>query len=162
MFEKCHCGSGLMYKDCCKPYIKGKKHAPTAEALMRSRYTAYVVHAIDYIIETCHEETKPQLNKKGIQKWSEESNWLGLNIIKVDGGDGESLKGTVEFQVFYEQNRFNKIHHEIATFEKKEERWLYVDGKVIPTTVVRVGDKIGRNDPCPCRSGKKYKHCCGQ
>jgi len=54
--KPCPCNSGLDYAECCEPYITGQKNAPTAEALMRSRYTAYVVHAIDYIINTCHEE----------------------------------------------------------------------------------------------------------
>jgi SEC-C motif-containing protein len=151
-----------MYKDCCKPYIKGKKNAPTPEALMRSRYTAYVVHAIDYIIDTCHEDTKKTMNRKGIEKWSEEATWLGFKIIAVEGGGDGAHRGTVEFEACFEQKMLSKVHHEVATFEKIGDRWLYVDGKITPKTIVRVGEKIGRNDPCPCRSGRKYKHCCGQ
>ena len=169
MFEKCHCGSGLNYWDCCRPYIKGKKNAPTAEALMRSRYSAYVVGAIDYIIDTCHERTRPTMNYEGAKKWSEKAKWLGLKIIAtseskdtlVTDGD-KTASSTVQFEAYYEQNFLNYIHHEIANFEKIDDRWFYVDGEVVPKTVTRIGRKVGRNDPCPCGRPKKYKHCCGR
>jgi SEC-C motif-containing protein len=160
--DLCPCGSGFDYGDCCEPYITGEKNAPTAEELMRSRYTAYVVHAIDYIMETFHEDLRGQQTFEGIKKWSEKSKWLGLKIISVDGGYGSCLRGTVRFEATYEMDNLHHVHHEIATFEKIDDRWFYMDGEVIPQTVVRVGEKIGRNDPCPCGSGKKYKHCCGR
>ena len=62
--KKCPCGSGKNYSDCCQPLIKGKTKAPTAEALMRSRYSAYVEHAIDYIIETCLKNEKDGIDVK--------------------------------------------------------------------------------------------------
>ena len=77
MFEKCHCGSGLNYRDCCKPYIKGKKNPPTPEALMRSRYSAYVVGAIDYLFETCHENVRSRQDYEGTKRWSEKGKMAG-------------------------------------------------------------------------------------
>ena len=159
---KCHCGKGLNYRDCCKPYIKGKKNAPTAEALMRSRYTAYVVGAIDYIIETYHEESRAPVNYEVTKRWSEKAKWLGLNIIAVSGGDGEAVTGIVHFEAYYEQDFKSYTHHETARFKKVNERWFYVDGDVVPKTITRIGEKVGRNDPCPCGMQKKYKHCCGK
>jgi len=156
MFEKCPCGSGELYLKCCKPYIKGTYNAPNAEALMRSRYSAYVVHAIDYIIDTCL--NKENINRDGIVDWSEKSNWLGLKIISVkENGD----KATVVFEATYERKGLKNVHSEIAKFVKKDDRWFYEDGKIAPKPIVRISEKVGRNDPCPCRSGKKYKHCCG-
>jgi SEC-C motif-containing protein len=154
--ENCPCGSGKIYNDCCGLYITGKINAPTPEALMRSRYTAYVVHAIDYIIETCLEGDK--ISRDSVITWSEKSKWLGLKIISVIGGDEA---GTVIFEAIYEQKGIKYTHHEIASFIKRDNRWYYSDGKIEPQTVVRSGPKVGRNDLCFCGSGKKYKRCCG-
>jgi SEC-C motif-containing protein len=68
----------------------------------------------------------------------------------------------VEFEATYERNGLRDVHHEQAQFRRVEGQWFYEDGEVAPKTVVRTGPKIGRNDPCPCGSGKKYKHCHGR
>jgi len=155
MFEKCPCGSGKLYANCCKPYIKGKENAPTPEALMRSRYSAYVLHEIDYIIDTCKD--KEEINRVNVENWSNKSIWLGLEIIKSDE------TGNVEFKAVYEQGSFKKIHHELASFIKDDEgRWRYSDGKVFFSPITRSDIKQGRNEYCACGSGKKYKHCCGR
>jgi len=157
MFEKCLCGSGELYSKCCKPYIKGKEAAPTPEALMRSRYAAYVLHEIDYIMDTCLK--KDTINRDGVTDWSEKSNWLGLNIISSTASDDA---GTVVFEAVYERKGLKYVHHETATFYKKDDKWFYASGVLEQRQIVRIGEKVGRNDPCPCRSGKKYKHCCGR
>jgi len=161
--DLCPCGSGIAYGDCCLPYITWAKDAPTAEALMRSRYTAYVVHAVDYIMETIHEDTRKELIPDNIKKWSETSEWLGLKIISTEEGydkDG-CQRGIVQFEVYYIQDRYYKTHHETALFEKVGGCWFYKDGRIALNPFMRAGEKTGRNDPCPCGSGKKYKHCCG-
>jgi len=68
----------------------------------------------------------------------------------------------VEFEASYEMDRLKDLHHERARFKKNGDKWFYLDGSIVPKTVVRTGPKVGRNDPCPCGSGKKYKHCCGK
>jgi len=158
--KSCPCNSGLTYGACCEPYISGAKNAPTAEALMRSRYTAYVEHAIDYIVETCAQDEKDKIDVKQTRDWSEKSKWLGLKIISTEKGGPEDTEGNVEFQASFEMNGLRDIHHEKAKFKKREGRWFYEEGNVVPKTVVRTGPKVGRNEPCPCGSGKKYKHCC--
>jgi len=158
--KACPCGSGRGYRDCCEPYIKGKKNVPTAEALMRSRYTAYVEHAIDYIIETCSQDEKEKIDLKQTKSWSENSKWLGLKIISVEKGGAKDTEGIVEFEASYEMDGLKEVHREKASFIKSNGRWLYTKGEVKPDTVVRVGPKVGRNEPCLCGSGKKYKHCC--
>ena len=95
--KTCPCGSGRTYMECCEPYIKGMKDAPTAEALMRSRYTAYVEHAIDYIVETCSQDEKEKIDVKQTKTWSEKSKWLGLKIISTEKGSAKDSEGTVEF-----------------------------------------------------------------
>ena len=158
----CPCGSGLAYSQCCEPYITGAKNAPTAEALMRSRYAAYAEHAVDYIVETCTEDEKNKIDRRQTKIWSEKSKWLGLKILAVEKGGSGDTEGTVEFEASYEMDGLRDIHREKASFKKQDGRWLYDEGNVAAGTVVRTGPKTGRNDPCPCGSGKKYKHCCGK
>jgi SEC-C motif-containing protein len=159
--KNCPCGSGLSWDECCGPYVLGEKDAPTAEALMRSRYSAYVEHAIDYIVATCAQEGKDAIDYKQTQEWSEKSTWLGLKILSATKGGPLDTEGTVEFEASYERDGLRDVHHENARFKKEHGRWLYEEGAVVPRTVVRAFPKVGRNDPCPCGSGKKYKHCHG-
>ena len=160
--KNCPCNSGLTYGQCCEPYIKGVVNAPTAEALMRSRYTAYVEHAIDYIVDTCTHGEKDKIDVKQTKDWSERSTWLGLKIISTEKGGVDDLEGTVEFEASYEMGGHKDVHHEKAQFKKKDDRWLYDEGNVVPKTIIRSGPKVGRNEPCPCGSGKKNKHCCAK
>ncbi|GHT70078.1 UPF0225 protein [Spirochaetia bacterium] len=161
MAKPCPCGSGRPYAECCEPYITGAKNPPTAEALMRSRYSAYAEHAVDYIVDTCTKNGKDDIDYKQTRAWSEQSKWLGLKIISVEKGGPADTEGTVEFEAAYEREGLRDVHHERGRF-KKQDRWLYENGEVVPKTIVRSGPKIGRNDPCPCGSGKKYKHCHGK
>ena len=158
--KPCPCGSGLTYGECCQPYITGEKNPPTAEALMRSRYTAYVEHAINYIITTCTQNRKETIDPEETRRWSENSTWLGLKIISTEKGGENDTEGKVEFEALYETNGEKDNHHETARFKKKHGRWLYESGTMTEETVVRATPKVGRNEPCPCGSGRKYKHCC--
>ena len=163
--KQCPCGSGRDYSACCEKYICGTAKAPTAEALMRSRYSAYVEHAVDYIIKTCVHRGKDDIDYKSTRDWSEQSTWLGLKIISTEKGGPDDTEGVVEFEAVYERDGFKDVHHETAKFKRKdgaEGEWLYEDGHISPRTIVRSSPKVGRNDPCPCGSGKKYKHCCGR
>ena len=158
--KHCPCGSGRPYGECCEPYITGKLKPPTAEALMRSRYSAYAGHAIDYIINTCVRTGKENIDRQSTRDWSEQSTWLGLTIIAVEKGGITDTEGIVEFKASYERDGLKDIHHERASFKKENGEWLYDEGRITPVTIVRTSPKIGRNDPCSCGSGKKYKHCC--
>ena len=160
--KPCPCGSDLPYEECCKPYITGIKNAPTAEALMRSRYSAYAEHAIDYIVETCSQEEKDRIDITQTKNWSEKSKWLGLKILSTEKGGPTDKEGTVVFEASYEVDTLKEVHHETARFKKNDGRWLYIEGDVKPNTVVRAGPKVGRNEPCPCGSGRKYKLCCAK
>ncbi len=158
----CPCGSGREYAQCCEPYIKGSKDAPTAEALMRSRYTAYVVHDIDYIVKTCVAEGQKDIDVEQTRLWSKRSQWLGLRILTSEKGSPNDTEGTVEFEATYILDGLKDTHHERAYFKKEGGHWRYERGDIVPTTIVRAGPRVGRNDPCPCGSGKKYKQCCGK
>jgi SEC-C motif-containing protein len=160
--DSCPCGSGRDFSECCGPYINGKAKPATAEALMRSRYSAYARGAVDYIIGTCLADDEHDVDAEATRRWAEKSTWLGLRIIGADKGGPSDDSGSVEFKATYVLDGLREEHHEKAEFERRNGSWVYVEGEVIPETVVREGPKVGRNDPCPCGSGKKYKKCCGQ
>ncbi len=159
----CPCGSKKEYKNCCEPIIKGTSPAKTAEALMRARYSSYAKHEIDFIISSClNNNTESEIDREETKKWSEKSEWLGLSILRTEKGGENDTTGVVEFTATYSQKGLKEVHKEKANFEKKDGQWYYSHGNITPTTVVREGTKVGRNDPCPCASGKKYKQCCGR
>ena len=161
--DLCPCGSGKNYSDCCEPIIKGTTKAPTAEALMRARYTSYVKHEIDFIINSCEKGDKiAEIDRKATEDWSNKSTWHGLKILRTEKGKENDDEGIVEFEATYTSDGMRDIHHEIGGFRKVDGQWFYSEGMMRPTTVVREGRKIGRNEPCPCGSGKKYKQCCGK
>jgi SEC-C motif-containing protein len=159
----CPCGSGLSLEACCKPVIDGKVKAPTAEALMRSRYTAYTLHDIDYLGSTLDSKQLRIFDKDSTATWARDSTWMGLEIVKTSAGSSDDKEGSVEFKARFEQNGVIQEHHEVSMFRKIDGTWLYCGGKELgPAQFQRDAPKTGRNEPCPCGSGKKYKKCCGR
>lgn len=163
MSSECACGSQQEYAECCGPFHEGTALPKTAVALMRSRYAAYVKSLIDYLVTTVHPDKRDGHDPDAIRNWSESSQWLGLEIIALKDGTDADTSGTVEFAARFRDKRGIHRHHEIATFKRVEDRWFFFDG-VPPKlqTVVRDSPKMGRNDPCVCGSGRKYKKCCGK
>jgi len=158
--ETCPCGSNQPYSQCCEPLIRGKKAAQTPEALMRARYSAYAKTEVDFIIATTHPDKREGLLTEGIRRWSERSTWHGLEIIATDVGT-DDLTGSVEFIAHYTEKSTKKKHHELAQFDRVEGTWFFSDGvPVTPKQFVRPQPKVGRNESCPCGSGKKFKKCC--
>ncbi len=159
---ECPCGSGRAFDDCCGPLINGEQAAATAEALMRSRYSAYVTGAVDYLGDTLHPDSRSDYDAAATRKWAEQSQWCGLEIRSMEQGEEGDDVGTVEFVASYKADGKTRHHHEFSRFSRHRGRWYYVDGNLPPPeTVVRSEPRVGRNDPCPCGSGKKYKKCCG-
>ncbi|MFH2002487.1 MAG: YchJ family protein [Planctomycetota bacterium] len=159
----CPCGSNKELDSCCGPILNGDQEALTAEALMRSRYTAFATGNIAHIRNSTYRLSLDKFDEKGARKWSEESKWNGLEIISVEEGAETDDKGKVEFKARYAQNEDEYEHHEIAEFKKEKGRWYFVDGRIVNTTTfIRETPKVGRNDPCTCGSGKKFKKCCGK
>lgn len=143
---------------------------------MRSRYTAHVKANIDYLRNTLARETRSSFDEKLVREWATESEWLGLDVLRAEGRN-------VEFVAKYRANGEVIEHHEVALFrrDERENRWYFVDGD---SHVHAEGEshsdhakdpeggsdaeraaarapKVGRNDPCSCNSGKKFKKCCG-
>ncbi len=158
----CHCGSGRPYSDCCEPFVTGVSPAPTAEALMRSRYSAYVEGAVNYLGETLHPDHRADWDRESTRRWSQEAQWLGLEIVDTEAGQADDRRGVVEFIARFREQGSDKRHQERSRFERVGERWFYVDGELPrPKTERHAAPRVGRNAPCPCGSGKKFKKCCG-
>lgn len=158
----CPCGSNKAYKLCCEPFIVGTQLPPTPEALMRSRYTAFTQANMNYIADTMLGAVKKQFNVESSKQWAQHVTWLGLDVLDAPPVTEQDEQGFVEFVARYRfQNKAESIH-ERSEFHKRDGRWFYVNGEAGGATAQRrSADKIGRNDPCPCGSGKKFKKCCG-
>lgn len=158
----CPCGSGLAFADCCEPFLSGKQLPATAEQTMRSRYTAYTRVDTAYLMATIHPSKREEGDEESARRWAESSQWLGLEIVStVAGGPGDD-EGVVEFIArSRSKNGQANSHHEVSTFLKEGGRWLFHEGRAPEQhTERRASPKVGRNDPCPCGSGKKHKKCC--
>ena len=124
MSTPCPCNPSASYADCCQPLHEGAP-ADTAEALMRSRYSAYVLGLRDYLVATWHPSTRPvpfELDTTpGLR-------WLGLEVRRhAQLGDNEAV---VEFVARYRPGGAPAVRlHEISRFERVDGRWLYVDGE---------------------------------
>ncbi len=159
--DTCPCGSEKNYSDCCGPLIAGERTADTAEALLRSRYTAYARQEVDYIVDTTHPEKREADSRKTVEKWAKNTQWRLLQVLDVTAGGPDDNEGSVEFMADYMEKGKKRKHHEIAEFKKLDGQWFFFDaGAPKIEQFVRKGPKVGRNDPCPCGSGKKYKKCC--
>jgi SEC-C motif domain protein len=158
----CCCGSGSDFEQCCGPILAGASKAETAEALMRARYAAFVTRQTDFLHQSLHPDHRQDHDVAATRRWAETAQWLGLSVVNVqDGGTADEV-GNVEFIATYKERGIVKPHHEISRFSKQSGDWYYVDGKLVaPKTAMRDQSKVGRNDPCPCGSGKKFKKCCG-
>lgn len=160
--DTCPCGSGMAYDVCCGAIIKGEKAAGTAEQVMRARYSAYAMRDLDYLLTSLHPSHRSDYDPKSTRAWAEKAQWHKLEIIETAGGGPEENEGQVEFIASYSEEGIRKDHHELATFKKEDGTWYFVSGEAVPPKqFIRQTPKVGRNEPCPCGSGKKYKKCCG-
>ena len=159
----CPCTSGKMFSECCEPYISGASIPETAEQMMRARYTAHTRIEMDFIVDTHHPDTSGEINVEGTRQWAEQSDWIGMDILNTVKGGTEDRTGKVEFIAHYrDRNGIRQQHHEISLFDKVSGEWRFRDAELPEVSQVkRSTPKVGRNDPCPCGSAKKYKKCCG-
>lgn len=155
--EPCLCGSGLNYADCCSPFHSGDAYPATAEALMRSRFTAYVKRNAEYLLASWDASKRPV----AIDFSKEKAEWQKLLIVGTQKGGKHDSKGIVEFKAFYHQEGEHYFMHEISRFIKTGQRWLYVDGVIKAVSKAGSNSDTGRNALCSCGSGKKFKRCCG-
>lgn len=126
--KPCPCGNNNTVDQCCMPIINNNKQAATAEELMRSRYTAYTLGEVDYLLRSHHKSTRPNKDRKEILRWSKSVKWLGLTIKSKTDGLSAHTSGTVEFQALYiESGRIQEIN-EHSLFIKEDNIWYYKSG----------------------------------
>lgn len=154
----------IAYSDCCQPYHdafdkndNGVK-AESAERLMRTRYSAFVLQKADYIVKTTLPAQQALLYIESIEAWARETNWAGLEIVSHTAKLGKR-HAQVDFKAFYTaQDGQQAAHHELSSFvkakDKTSERWYFLD----PTVAMTVSQK----QPCICGSSEKFKRCCGK
>lgn len=156
--KACPCHSGKPYAECCELFISGKSLPKTPEQLMRSRYSAYTIINIDYIGRTMRGPAAKDFDKRETENWARQIEWLGLEVINTGIQD---QNGFVEFIAKYAKEGVTEQIHERSEFHRKDGKWYYVNGKNPSSSApIHVAHKAGRNDPCPCKSGKKFKKCC--
>ena len=128
--SKCACGSTRKYIKCCGLYIKKGVLVPTAEVLMRSRYTAYVLNDKKYLLNSWHSSTRP--SESDLE--DDDVEWASLVVLDTSGGTSSDNDGTVEFIAYYK--RHGKSHnkkqqiHEVSRFVKEDNQWFYIDGLI--------------------------------
>ena len=151
--QSCPCGQSRPLEACCGPFLEGQARPETAEQLMRSRFSAYATGNIDYVCET---EENP--DRSTIENWAHSTSFKRLRVLSAERGGVEDETGTVTFEADFETRGQTGTHRETSQFRRLDGRWMFVRGQHNP---VRVGPKVGRNDPCLCGSGKKFKKCHG-
>ncbi|MBF0356059.1 MAG: YchJ family protein [Alphaproteobacteria bacterium] len=156
----CPCSSGRDFAACCGPILDGAQ-APTAEALMRARYCAFTSGNMAFLDRTLAKESQDDYDREELLETIQNAKPQGLEVRHTEGGGENDSTGMVEFIARLKVHGEPLLHHEKAVFRKEEGNWIYVDGEVGPKGPPRHVEKVGRNDPCPCGSGKKYKKCCG-
>lgn len=151
MSPTCPCGSGQSLADCCARYHNGSL-PESAEHLMRSRYSAYVLGLIDYLVSSTLPVQQAQLDRASMSAWSSQSHWLGLEVQNHQPLAGKPAHALVSFIAHWQDQDGEQSQHERSAFVQVAQRWYFIDPSV-PL-------KATRNDPCPCGSGMKFKKCC--
>lgn len=158
--QPCPCGSRAALASCCGPVLAGAP-ARTAEALMRSRYSAHVLRDFGHLQRTYASETRGNFDRAAAEREAGGVEWLGLEIHAAGAGGPTDDAGTVEFTARYREGGQARAFREVSRFRREQGRWVYVDGLPVAAVSMPGAAKVGRNDPCPCGSGKKFKKCCG-
>lgn len=126
---RCPCGSGDVLGACCGPVLRGERRAPTAVALMRSRYTAFAVRDLEHLLRSWYPTTAPSREDLAASL-AEEVRWLRLEIHASSAGGPFDDAGTVEFTAISKGPGGRTVQHELSRFVREDGTWLYLDGQV--------------------------------
>lgn len=122
----CFCGNSKSYANCCEIAHKNSANAKTAEQLMRSRYSAFVLANGDYLMATHHKSTRPIKEKKNIVKWAKSVQWIRLEVLKTSKGSENDVEGIVTFNAYFFENGNVDVIHEKSAFVKENNQWFYL------------------------------------
>jgi SEC-C motif-containing protein len=153
----CPCGSGRLFEECCGPILSGQQPAANAEQLMRARFTAHVAHDFKFL----HQSHRPTAGTPYVPEEGESAvQWTKLVVHSHETTDNPD-KAFVDFSAYGTESATEKVLHEKAEFLRVNGTWLYSrEARLGPAPYKSATPKVGRNDPCPCGSGKKFKKCC--
>lgn len=127
--SRCPCGRGDTFGACCGPVLRQERRAATAEALMRSRYTAFAVKDLDHLLRTWHPSERP--GREDLAESLEDgTRWLRLDILATGAGGPFDTEGTVEFTAIARTPQGRQQQHEISRFVREDGAWVYLDGEV--------------------------------
>ena len=156
--KPCPCGTGKTFAECCQPILKKQKPAADAEQLMRSRFTAHVAHDFEHLHRTYLESSKEPFDPAEEEGGGRD--WTRL-VIHAHDRSNKPETAFVDFTAYYQENGAEQAFHEKAEFQRIDGTWFYTRAvRQGPPPIKSAEAKVGRNDPCPCGSGKKYKQCC--
>ena len=150
--SSCPCQSTRDYAACCEPKHTGRAPAETPEALMRSRYCAFVLELWPYLIATHHPDFLNGLTESVLAQ-GPKTHWLGLDVVDAKQ---QADKGVVTFKAWYKDGKSVDAIFEQSQFVREGGLWYYTTGEQFSAQLP------GRNDPCVCKSGNKFKKCCGK
>jgi len=155
----CPCGSGQSLGECCGPILSRERPAPTAEALMRSRFTAHALRDYAHLhrtdLSTARTPYQPEKEND-----TNDLAWTRLIVHAHETGPTPDA-AWVEFSAYYQDDGTEHVIQEKSAFQRIDGEWFYTRAiRHGPAPVKASHPKVGRNDPCSCGSGKKYKHCC--
>jgi SEC-C motif-containing protein len=155
--QGCPCGSGRTYGECCEPVLQGGRVPATAEELMRARFVAHVANDFRFL----HFSYRPSARQPFVEpKGTPATQWTRLVVHRHEAGAIPDL-ATVDFSAYGTEDGREVVLHEKAEFARENGAWIYTRSlREGPAPFKSAAPKAGRNDPCPCGSGKKYKHCC--
>lgn len=122
----CYCGNKESYANCCEKAHNDITKALTAEQLMRSRYSAFVLANGDYLMKSHHSKTRPILGKKSIVKWAKSVQWIKLEVLETSKGLQSDTEGTVTFNAHFNENGKVDVIHEKSAFVKENNHWTYL------------------------------------
>ena len=122
----CYCGNNKTYKACCEVFHLNNGKTETAQQLMRSRYSAFVLANGDYLMHTHHSSTRPITEKKAIVKWAKSVEWIKLEVLETTNGLEKDEEGTVTFDASFYENGSVDVIHEKSAFVREEGNWKYL------------------------------------
>ncbi len=153
--QNCYCGSGQDFNKCCQPFVSGNQKPENPEQLMRSRYSAFCVKDVEYLLSTHHPSQRKNNEREQLISTFAHTHWLGLKVLDSSIDASNPNIGYVEYLAFSQPEKIEQLH-EKARFRFEDNNWCYLDGELLPVV------KLSRNEPCFCGSNKKYKKCHGR
>ncbi len=161
MSSTCPCGLPASLEDCCGRFLSRDQLPSTAVELMRSRFTAFVLGDVPYLMDTAAGPAA-EVRAEDLGRWAAEREWLDLKVLETQAGGPDDTEGVVVFRARFKDPQV-QVHEERSSFIKRGGRWYFTKGEWNHSNTPATSERAqSRNDPCACGSGRKFKKCCGK